>query len=168
MLAPASVALALRIPVVHIEGGDVSMGAIDDAVRNALTKLSHIHLTATENSRTRVIRMGEEGWRVHTVGTPSLDHVTRQSLLTRAEVEKRLGFSLNEETILVIYHPVTILRDTLAEAGELLAALEQFRCRLLFLGPNADADGSELTDRMRSFIRLRKNAIFIPNIEHVI
>src|SRR5437016_4424534 len=77
MLAPASVALALRIPVAHIEGGDVSLGAIDEAVRNALTKLSHVHFTTTESARQRVISMGEESWRVHTVGSPSLDHLTK-------------------------------------------------------------------------------------------
>src|ERR1700736_5911643 len=65
MLAPAAVALALRIPVAHIEGGEVSEGAIDDAVRNALTKLSHIHFTSTPAARERVIALGEEDWRVH-------------------------------------------------------------------------------------------------------
>ena len=75
MLAPASVALALRIPIAHIEGGDVSEGAIDDAVRNALTKMSHLHFTTNENSRQRVLAMGEEAWRVHLVGSPSLDNL---------------------------------------------------------------------------------------------
>ncbi len=64
MLAPAAVALALRIPIAHIEGGDVSEGAIDDAVRNALTKMSHLHFTTSENSKKRVLAMGEESWRV--------------------------------------------------------------------------------------------------------
>src|SRR5215831_15148487 len=62
MLAPASVALALRIPLAHIEGGEISEGAIDDAVRHALTKMSHVHFTATESSRARVLAMGEEEW----------------------------------------------------------------------------------------------------------
>src|ERR1019366_10798859 len=70
MLAPASVALALRIPIAHIEGGEVSEGAIDDAVRNALTKMSHIHFTSTHAARQRVIAMGEEEWRVHRAGAP--------------------------------------------------------------------------------------------------
>jgi len=65
VLAPASVALALRTPIAHIEGGEVSEGAIDDAVRNAVTKMSHIHFTATAGARDRVIAMGEEPWRVH-------------------------------------------------------------------------------------------------------
>src|SRR5262245_45397498 len=124
MLAPASVALALRIPIAHIEGGDVSLGAIDDAVRNALTKLSHIHLTTTETSRRRVISMGEEAWRVDVVGSPSLDHIAKGSLLSLHEVERGLQLKVSEGTIAVIYHPVTMLRDTLAEADELFAALE--------------------------------------------
>src|SRR5437588_1458315 len=64
MLAPAAVALALRIPIAHIEGGEISEGAIDDAVRNALTKMSHIHFTSTVEARRRIIAMGEEPWRV--------------------------------------------------------------------------------------------------------
>ena len=71
MLAPASVALALRIPIAHIEGGEISEGAIDDAVRNALTKMSHLHFTSTHAARRRVIEMGEEEWRVHRAGAPS-------------------------------------------------------------------------------------------------
>src|SRR5215813_620814 len=96
MLAPASVALALRIPVAHIEGGDVSLGAIDEAVRNALTKLSHIHLTTTDSARRRVISMGEEPWRVHVVGSPSLDHITKGSLMSPREIERGLHFPLKD------------------------------------------------------------------------
>src|SRR5215470_7040678 len=165
MLAPASVALALRIPVAHIEG-DVSLGAIDDAVRNALTKLSHIHLTATESSRKRVIAMGEEAWRVYTVGSPSLDHLTKASLLTREALEGTLKVSLAQETVAVIYHPVTILRNTLFEADELLGALRRIPQPLIFISPNADAGSRELTDRIQAFIEHRGNAIFITNIEH--
>jgi nucleoside-diphosphate-sugar epimerase len=87
MLAPAAVALALRIPIAHIEGGEISQGAIDDAVRNALTKMAHIHFTSTEAERQRVIAMGEEPWRVHWAGAPSLDHLRRATLLRRDEVD---------------------------------------------------------------------------------
>src|SRR6202050_1487024 len=94
MLAPASVALALRIPIAHIEGGEISEGAIDDAVRNALTKMSHIHFTSTQAARDRVIAMGEEPWRVHRAGAPSLDHLKRSKLCTREQVESRLHIEL--------------------------------------------------------------------------
>jgi UDP-N-acetylglucosamine 2-epimerase (non-hydrolysing)/GDP/UDP-N,N'-diacetylbacillosamine 2-epimerase (hydrolysing) len=172
MLAPASVALALRIPIAHIEGGDVSLGAIDDAVRNALTKLAHVHLTTTESSRNRVINMGEESWRVHTVGSPSLDHITRETLLDRKEIEARLKVPLARDTIAVIYHPVTISRDTLYEADELFAALRDIPRPLLFINPNADAGSRELSQRIRSFIERRSSEdrpsdTFITNIDHL-
>src|ERR1700726_4836498 len=83
MLAPSSVALALRIPIAHIEGGELSEGAIDDAVRNALTMMSHIHFTSTHGARLRIISMGEEPWRVHRAGAPSLDPLRRRTLYTR-------------------------------------------------------------------------------------
>jgi UDP-hydrolysing UDP-N-acetyl-D-glucosamine 2-epimerase len=112
LLAPAAVAMALRIPIAHIEGGEISEGAIDDAVRNAITKMSHIHFTSTHAARQRVINMGEEDWRVHRAGAPSLDHLRRQTLFTREELGSRLGIDLEQPTILVAYHPVTIHRDT--------------------------------------------------------
>src|SRR5580692_5764325 len=123
MLAPAAVALALRIPIAHIEGGEISEGAIDDAVRNALTMMSHIHFTSTHGARARVISLGEEAWRVHRAGAPSLDHLRRQTLYTREQLEERLGVTLEHPTIVVAYHPVTLSTDTVREAGPLFAAL---------------------------------------------
>src|SRR6202050_1014062 len=105
MVAPASLALALRIPVAHIEGGEISEGAIDDAVRNALTKLSHVHFTSTELARARVIGMGEEEWRVTGTGAPSIDHLRRGTLSSREQLEQRLGVDLGMPTALVTYHP---------------------------------------------------------------
>src|ERR1700684_4536041 len=139
MLAPASVALALRIPIAHIEGGEISEGAIDDAVRNALTKMSHIHFTSTENARRRVIGMDEEEWRVHCAGAPSLDHLRRQTLFTRAQVGSRLRVDLSKPSMIVAYHPVTIKHDTTYEAAALFAALSERSEQLLFCYPNADA-----------------------------
>src|SRR5882672_12836291 len=91
MLAPAAVALALRIPIAHIEGGEISEGAIDDAVRNALTKMAHLHFTSTFAARERIISMGEEAWRVTRAGAPSLDHLRRSQLLERDALEAQLG-----------------------------------------------------------------------------
>src|ERR1039457_3856390 len=112
ILAPASVALALRIPIAHIEGGEISEGAIDDAVRNALTKMSHLHFTSTFGARDRVIALGEEEWRVHRAGAPSIDHLRRNALHTREQIEKLLKLAFKSPTTVVAYHPVTIARDT--------------------------------------------------------
>ena len=164
MLAPAAVALALRIPIAHIEGGEFSEGAIDDAVRNALTKMSHIHFTSTENARNRVISMGEEPWRVHRAGAPSLDHLRRSSLLSREELEQLLAINLTQPSVLVAYHPVTLLSNTVAEADALFEALAQLPRQLLFCFPNADAGSRSLIDRTESFLRTRGSGRLFVNL----
>src|SRR5580658_2034026 len=152
MLAPASVALALRIPVAHIEGGEVSQGAIDDHVRNAITKLAHVHFVSTETARLRVIAMGEEPWRVHRAGAPSLDHLRRSQLLDRAALELRLGLKLVAPTLLAAWHPVTILRDTNAEADAFFAAMAAAPGQIIFVYPNADAGCYALIDRAQALV----------------
>jgi UDP-hydrolysing UDP-N-acetyl-D-glucosamine 2-epimerase len=165
MLAPASVAVALRIPIAHIEGGEISEGAIDDVVRNALTKMSHIHFTSTEGARRRVIAMGEEEWRVHRAGAPSLDHLRRRTLLNREQVETNLGVDLGQPTILVVYHPVTIARDTIQEADALFGALPTLPEQLLFCYPNSDAGSRSLIERTRSFLASRKSGHLFVNLD---
>jgi UDP-hydrolysing UDP-N-acetyl-D-glucosamine 2-epimerase len=167
MLAPAATALALRIPIAHIEGGEVSQGAIDDAVRNALTKLAHIHFTSTETARLRVIAMGEESWRVHRAGAPSLDHLRRSNLFDRTGLESKLGLSLSSPTIVAAWHPVTILRDTNAEADAFFAALAQARGQILFVYPNADAGGLALIDRARALADTRAHTSVFVNLDAV-
>src|SRR5580700_11003578 len=157
MLAPASVALALRIPVAHIEGGEISEGAIDDAVRNALTKLSHLHFTSTALARARVVAMGEEEWRVHRVGAPALDHLKRSPLLSREDLEARLGIQLTSPTTLITFHPTTLARDTNREADALFRAAQSIPGQLLFCYPNADAGSRALTERMKELSRVVVN-----------
>jgi UDP-N-acetylglucosamine 2-epimerase (non-hydrolysing)/GDP/UDP-N,N'-diacetylbacillosamine 2-epimerase (hydrolysing) len=167
MLAPASVALALRIPIAHIEGGEVSQGAIDDQVRNALTKLAHIHFTSTPTARRRVIALGEEPWRVHHAGAPSLDHLSRSTLLSRQALEAKLGLTLKPPTMLAAWHPVTILRDTNAEADALFAALAQTPGQLLFVYPNADAGSYALIERTRALAATRPHTHIFVNLDAV-
>jgi UDP-hydrolysing UDP-N-acetyl-D-glucosamine 2-epimerase len=167
MLAPAAVALTLRIPVAHIEGGEISEGAIDDAVRNALTKMSHLHFTSTEGARARVVAMGEEPWRVHRAGAPSLDHLRRSRLLDRNELEARLQLDLQSAAVMVAYHPVTMLRDTTGEADALFAALREIDGQILFCYPNSDAGNHALLQRTRSFLSMRTNARLFVNLDVV-
>lgn len=167
MLAPASVALALRIPIAHIEGGEISEGAIDDAVRNALTKMSHIHFTSTHLARERVVAMGEEAWRVHRAGAPSLDHLRRSQLLTREELERRLEVDLGLPSLLVAYHPVTIRRETTEEVDALFAALEDIDGQILFCYPNSDAGSHGIIGRARSFLANRGSGKIFTNLDPV-
>ena len=165
MLAPASVALALRIPIAHIEGGEISEGAIDDAVRNALTKMSHIHFTSTEQARTRIVAMDEEEWRVHRAGAPSLDHLRRNSLFSRTEVESRTGMKIQDETMIVSFHPITIARETTQEADALFAALASIEGQMFFCYPNADAGSRVLIERTRAFLDSRPDSRVFVNLD---
>lgn len=165
MLAPASVALALRIPIAHIEGGEISEGAIDDAVRNALTKMSHLHFTSTFEARRRIIAMDEEEWRVHRAGAPSLDHLRRGNFHKREELESLLNIRLEKPSILVAYHPVTLARDTVQEAAPLFETLATLPDQILFCYPNADAGSRDLIARARAFSASRRNSHVFVNLD---
>ena len=167
MLAPAAAALALRIPLAHIEGGEVTEGAIDDAVRNALTKLAHLHMTTTERARLRVLAMGEEAWRVHRVGSPSLDHLRRRELISRDALGAELGIDPSRPTVVVTYHPVTTARDTTADIGPLFMALKQLGQQIVFCYPNADAGSRAMIERAREFCRSRAGAHLFVNLPHL-
>ncbi len=167
MLAPASVALALRIPIAHIEGGEISQGAIDDHVRNALTKLAAIHFTSTPTARRRVIAMGEEPSRVHHAGAPSLDHVTRSALLDRATLATTLGLTFTAPTILAVWHPVTILKNTNIEAEPLFAALAATPGQLIFVYPNSDAGSYALIERTQQLAATRPQTHIYVNLDAV-
>jgi UDP-N-acetylglucosamine 2-epimerase (non-hydrolysing)/GDP/UDP-N,N'-diacetylbacillosamine 2-epimerase (hydrolysing) len=167
MLAPAAVAVALRIPLAHIEGGEISEGAIDDAIRNALTKLSHIHFTSTQGAWERVISMGEEPWRVHCAGSPSLDHLRRSRLKSREELESQLQIELRTPFALIGYHPTTIARDTTREADALFEALSAVSQRLFFCYPNADAGGRALVDRAPALCQSRADARMFVNLDPI-
>ncbi len=164
MLAPAAVALALRIPIAHIEGGEISEGAIDDAVRNALTKMAHVHFTPHDQARQRVIAMGEEPWRVHVSGAPSLDRLRHAQVPQRAELAARLDVDLTGPLVVVAMHPVTLMKDTVADGRVLLEALERVDARIVFSFPNADAGSRTLIELTRAFCAARSNAHVFVNL----
>jgi UDP-hydrolysing UDP-N-acetyl-D-glucosamine 2-epimerase len=170
MLAPASVALTLRIPIAHIEGGEITSGAIDDAVRNALTKMSHLHFACTRAAQKRVIAMGEQSWRVSFSGSLSLDHLRCAKLLTKPQVEKKLGIKLDsrkdKKNILALYHPVTLMKDTVQEAEAMLAALRGTKHQVLFIYPNADAGSRRLIQMTERFIATNPGAKLFVNLDH--
>ena len=164
MLAPANVALTLRIPIAHIEGGDVSEGAIDDAVRNALTKMSHIHFTPTERSKQRVLAMGEEPWRVHLSGAPSLDHLRRSDIPNATEVIKQFSLNTDKKLIIVAYHPVTMYQDSTKEQEQLFAALAKHNENIVFCFPNADAGSYKIIKKAKALCQLHKNIQIHTNL----
>lgn len=165
-LAAAQTAMIMRIPVVHLHGGEITEGAYDDAIRHAITKLSHLHCTATEPYRQRVIQLGEAPERVHNVGAIGLDHLQRTKLLDIAELRHALGFPLQKPYFLVTYHPVT-LADEPAEASfqALLDALGDFPdYQVILTYPNADDGGRKIIPLLNAYAAGRTNVLAMPSL----
>ncbi len=152
ILAAAQAATLLRLPIVHLHGGERSEGAFDDAIRHALSKLAHVHCVAAEPYAHRLRQMGEEAWRIHVVGATGLDALARVEPMDRATLEAEIGWRLGEINFLVTLHPET-LSDTPpeAQARPLLAALAHFpEARVLITGSNADPAGRALSAVLRT------------------
>jgi GDP/UDP-N,N'-diacetylbacillosamine 2-epimerase (hydrolysing) len=153
ILAAASAALIAGIPMAHLHGGEVTEGAYDDAIRHALTKMAHLHFTAAESYRARVIQMGEDPARVWCVGGFGLDGLMRLDRMTRPELEEDLGLSLGEQALMITFHPETASgASPRAQMAELLAALEHAVAQLIFTMPNADNEGRVLFGMIEDFV----------------
>jgi UDP-N-acetylglucosamine 2-epimerase (non-hydrolysing)/GDP/UDP-N,N'-diacetylbacillosamine 2-epimerase (hydrolysing) len=151
MLAGAVVATYMCIPIAHIHGGELS-GNVDEPVRHAITKLAHIHFTATKESAERIIRMGEEPWRVHVVGAPSLDTILNEALIEPKELAKRHNLDLSLPIILVVQHPViTEAEDAANQIRETLEAIVELGYQTVLIYPNADAGGRSMIEVIRRY-----------------
>ncbi len=161
IFAAVSAALVARIPVAHLHGGETTEGAFDEALRHAITKMSHLHFVAAEEYRHRVIQLGEQPDRVFLVGGLGIDSIKRLQLLDRAELEASLDFKLGLKNLLITFHPVTLENQSSAQQmSELLAALEQIgeETHLIFTMPNADNGGRELIGMIETFVASHSNA----------
>lgn len=158
ILAAVQTALVFNIPVAHIHGGEITEGAIDDAIRHCLTKMSYLHFTAAEPYRRRVMQLGEPPERVFQVGAIGLDNVKRLSLLSREQLAERLGFQFAQVNFLITYHPVTLGEsDPAAALQELLAALDDYpEAGLIFTKPNSDTGGRVLIRLLEDYVAARK------------
>lgn len=155
LLAVAQAALVQKIPVAHIHGGELSEGAIDDAIRHSLSKMSHLHFVAAEPYRKRVIQLGEHPDRVFNVGTPGLERITKTTLLSQKELENRIGFKLGKINFLVTYHPVTLESQKNAAAIQgIFDALDHFpEANVIFTKANADEEGRLINTKIDDYVR---------------
>lgn len=153
MLATASAAMMMRIPIVHIAGGEISEGAIDDSIRHAITKMSTLHLTATEPYRQRVIAMGEEPSRVINTGAIGVYNIMREPPMSREELEESIGLSLPDGSLLVTYHPATLDdEDVATRCTQLLKALDEFPdSHIIITYPNNDSRGKVIIDLIEEY-----------------
>ena len=165
MYSAALAALPFNLPVAHIHGGELTQGAIDDALRHSMTKLSHLHFVSAERYARRVIQLGEEPWRVTVSGAPGLDHLDSVNYQEQAVLEKRFGIDLSKPTLLVTFHPVTLeYQQVETQIEAVLGALRKIDCAVLFTAPNADTGGSIVLDRIRQYVASHSNSQLVDNL----
>lgn len=154
ILAAATAALIERIPIAHIHGGEITEGAYDDAIRHSITKMSHLHFASTEEYRKRIIQLGEQPDRVWYVGAIGVENIKKLPLMVKSEIEEEVKFKLDENTILVTYHPVTLgTHSAEQDIKDFLAALEERRdLRVIFTMPNSDTGAQVIADAINDFV----------------
>lgn len=159
ILAAATAALIERIPVAHLHGGEITEGAYDDAIRHSITKMSQLHFTSTEEYRKRVIQLGEQPERVFNVGALGVENIKKLPLMSKEEIEKEIDFKIDDKTILVTYHPVTLGNRTAKDdIDDFVAALEERKeLRVIFTMPNSDTGGQFIVDAINSFVERNAN-----------
>ena len=151
-LSAAISAMVMRIPIAHLHGGELTEGAIDEGIRHSITKMSYLHFTSTEQYRNRVIKLGENPERVFYVGALGVENIKKINLMTKEELEKSIHFEIDENTVVVTYHPVTLENNTVEEQFlNLLKVLDRNpKIRMIFTKANADTNGrivNELIDK---------------------
>lgn len=168
ILAAVSAALFYKIPVAHLHGGEITEGAYDDCIRHAITKMSHLHFTSTEEYRQRVIQLGEDPKRVFNVGAPGIENIKKVLLMDKKELESTLdGFTFNDKTLLITYHPVTLENSTAEEQIQnLLSALDEYSdIKIIFTLPNSDTDGRVIIKLINEYVsKHQEKAIAYPSL----
>ena len=159
IFSATSAAMIARIPIAHIHGGEKTEGAFDESIRHSITKMSHLHFTATEEYKNRVIQLGEHPSRVFNVGGMGIENIKRLKLLSKDEFEKSIEFKLNSKNILVTFHPVTLENSTAKEQfKELLDAIDELEdTNIIFTKANSDTDGRVINQMIDEYVTKNSN-----------
>ena len=154
IFSATSAAMIARIPIAHIHGGEKTEGAFDESIRHSITKMSHLHFTATEEYKNRVIQLGENPNKVFNVGGMGIENIKRLKLLSKEEFEKSIEFKLNIKNILVTFHPVTLENSTAQEQfKELLDAIDELEdTNIIFTKANSDTDGRVINQMIDEYV----------------
>lgn len=154
IFSAVSAAMISRIPIAHLHGGETTEGAFDESIRHSITKMSHLHFTATDEYKNRVIQLGEHPSRVFNIGGMGIENIKRLTLLNKEEFEESINFKLNKKNILVTFHPVTLENSTAKEQfQELLDAIDELKdTNIIFTKANSDTDGRILNQMIDKYI----------------
>jgi len=160
MMGAALAAMPFVLPIGHIHGGETTEGAIDEAIRHSLTKLSHVHFATTEAYGNRIIQLGEEPWRVHVVGAPALD-----TILNSERLCDDISFDTNKPFILCTYHPVTLeYKETAQEFQKILNSLQSIGLPVIFTYPNTDTNGRLIIKMIKEFLISNKTSLAFDHL----
>jgi UDP-hydrolysing UDP-N-acetyl-D-glucosamine 2-epimerase len=159
--AAATAAFMMQIPVVHISGGDVTEGAIDDALRHSISKMSTLHFATLDTYRKRVIQLGEQPSTVFNVGALGIDNIKNLSLLNIHDLRKSIDWNELENYFLVTFHPVTLESESIKnQMNQLFEALNVFpEIKVLFTLPNSDSDGRKIIELIKNYSSLEPSRI---------
>lgn len=164
IFSAVSAAMIARIPIAHLHGGETTEGAFDEAIRHSITKMSHLHFTATEEYKNRVIQLGENPSRVFNVGGMGIENIKRLNLLAKEEFEESIDFKLNKKNILVTFHPVTLESSTAKEQFQnLLDAIDELQdTNIIFTKANSDTDGKIINKMIDTYVgkNIHKSVFF--------
>jgi GDP/UDP-N,N'-diacetylbacillosamine 2-epimerase (hydrolysing) len=154
IFSAVTTAMVAKIPVAHISGGETTKGAFDESIRHSITKMSHLHFTATEEYHNRVIQLGEEPKRVFMVGAAGIDNIKRLPLLSRKKFENSINFKLGKRNLLITFHPVTLEHDTASEQFKniLQSLSDLIDTKIIFTKANADTDGRVINRMIDLFV----------------
>lgn len=155
MLMVAAAAMIARIPIAHLYGGEKTEGAVDEAIRHSITKMSQLHFTSTEEYRRRVIQLGEQPDQVYNVGALGVENAKKVNLFSKEELERQIGFYFSEPTIMVTYHPVTLELLTAREQfADILSVIDSHKeISVIFTKANADTDGRIINQMIDEYVR---------------
>jgi GDP/UDP-N,N'-diacetylbacillosamine 2-epimerase (hydrolysing) len=161
IFSAVSAAMIARIPVAHLHGGEATEGLIDEPIRHSITKMSHLHFTATEEYKNRVIQLGEQPDKVFNVGGLGIDNINQLKLLSKIEFEKAIKFNLGEKNILVTFHPVTLEKSTAkTQFQELLNSISKLKdTKVIFTKANSDTDGRIINSMIDDYVSKNDNTI---------
>lgn len=159
IFSATSAAMIARIPIAHLHGGEKTEGAFDESIRHSITKMSHLHFTATNEYENRVIQLGEDPSRVFNIGGMGIENIKRLKLLSKDEFEKSIEFKLNIKNILVTFHPVTLENSTAQEQfKELLGAIDELEeTNIIFTKANSDTDGRVINKMIDEYVTKNSN-----------
>ena len=158
-LAFAIAAMFNNIPICHIHGGETTEGAIDEAIRHSITKMSYLHFTSCEEYKKRVIQLGEDPKRVFNVGSLGVENIVKTKLLTKKELCNYLGLNLDKYFV-VTYHPVTLKNNNqMSDFKNLLLALSAYKdYQVIFTKSNADSGGNKINSLIDEYVKTHNNA----------